>query len=146
MAIRNVQTQHCERWLTERGSKIAPQTLAHELNTMRAIFDYSVRLGLMLTNSAKDIQRRKVVLAPIQIPTRDQFKRLLEAIRLSDGRSDSQRKAKPGADLVELLAYSGCRLKEATSLRWRDVDFDRNVLTITGGDVGTKNHEHAPLP
>ena len=49
------------------------------------------------------------------MPTREQFKRLVEAIRVSDGRADSQQKAKPGADLVELLVYSGCRIQEAVS-------------------------------
>jgi len=146
VAIRNVQAQHCERWLTERGSKIAAQTLAHELNAMRAIFDYSVRLGLMLTNPAKDIKRRKIVQAQLVIPTREQFKKLVEAIRLSDGRQDSQQKAKPGADFVELLAYSGCRVNEGASLRWRDVDFEKNALTVTGGERGTKNSEVRSIP
>ncbi len=146
VSIRNVQAVHCERWLTERGSKIAPQTLAHELNAMRAIFDYAVRLGLMLSNPAKDIKRKKIVQARIEIPTREQFRQILTAIRQSDGRADSQTKAKPGADLVELLAYSGCRLNEGTSLRWRDVDLEKNALTITGGGRGTKNHETRTIP
>jgi len=30
--------------------------MAHELNVMRTVFDYSVRLGLMLSNPAKDIK------------------------------------------------------------------------------------------
>jgi len=144
--IRHIQRRHCERWLTERAPKIAAMTMNRELELMRSIFAYAVKLGLILKNPAEDIQRRKVVQAPIQIPTRDRFKKLLEAIRLSDGRIDSQMKAKPGADLVELLAYSGCRLQEATSLRWRDVDFDRSAITVTGGDTGTKNHEQRTIP
>jgi integrase len=125
---------------------MAPQTLVHELDTMRLIFDYAVRLGLMLTNPAKDIKRRKIVQQPITVPTREQFPKLVAAIRLSDGRADSQQKAKPGADLVELLAYSGCRVQEGTSLRWADVDFERNAVTVTGGEIGTKNHEHRTIP
>ena len=146
LLVRNVQRQHCERWLTERAPKIAAMTMNRELELMRSIFAYAVKLGLMLKNPADDIQRRKVVQAAIQIPTKDQFKSLVNAIRVSDGRPDSQRKASSGADLVELLAYSGCRLHEATSLRWRDVDFDRNALTITGGELGTKNHEQRTIP
>jgi integrase len=146
LAVRNIQPQHCERWLTERGAKIAPQTMAHELNTLRNVLDYAVRLGLMLSNPAKDIKRRRILQAPIVVPTREQFKNLVAAIRASDGRADSQKKAKPGADLVELLAYSGCRIQEATALRWADVDFDRNALTILGGEIGTKNHEHRTIP
>lgn len=146
VTVRHIQPHHCERWLTERGVKMAPQTMVHEIDTMRLIFDYAMRIGLMLANPARDIKRRKIIAKPIEVPTREQFRKLIEAIRASDGRADSQRKAKPGADLVELLAYSGCRIQEATSLRWSDVDFDRNALAITGGEVGTKNHEHRTIP
>jgi integrase len=146
VTIRNVQPQHCERWLTERGKGIAPQTFAHELNALRSIFDYAVRLGLTLSNPAKDIKRRKIVQARIAIPTREQFRQLIATIRQSDGRADSQAKAAPGADFVELLAYSGCRLNEAASLRWRDVKFDTNTLTVTGGERGTKNDEMRTIP
>ena len=146
LSIRNVQTQHCERWLTERGSKMAAQTLVHELDTMRLIFDYAVRLGLMLSNPAKDIKRRKIVSNPIVIPTREQFQKLVAQIRASDGRADSQKKAKPGADLVELLAYSGCRIHEGISLKWADVDFIKGTVKVTGGERGTKNHEERTIP
>ncbi len=146
VSIRNVQPKHCERWLTERGSTIAAQTLAHELNAMKSIFDYAARLGLILTNPAKDIKRRKISQARIVVPTRQQFRDILAAIRQSDGRADSQAKAKPGADFVELLAYSGCRLHEAASLRWRDVDFEKGALTVSGGERGTKNDETRTVP
>lgn len=146
LTIRNVQPQHCERWVVDRASKIAPQTMAHELNAMRAVFDYAVTSGLTLSNPAKNIKRKKVTLTPMVIPTKEQFRQLLATIRESDGREDSQKKAKAGADLVELLAYSGCRLAEATSIRWRDVDFTKNTLTVTGGEIGTKNHEYRTIP
>jgi integrase len=146
LAIRNITKHNCEQWLTGRGSKIAPQTFAHELDTMRMVFNYAVDRGLILMNPAAHIKRRRIGLTQIQIPTREQFLTLVAAIRQSDGRSDSQAKAKPGADLVELLAYSGMRLREATSLRWGDVDFDRGVITVTGGETGTKNHEHRIVP
>jgi integrase len=146
VAIRNVQAQHCERWITARAAKVQPQTMAHELNVMRAVFDYSVRLGLMLSNPAKEIKRRKVVQKPMVLPTREQFRKLVAAIRENDGRQDSQEKAKPGADLVELLAYSGCRIAEAYALKWADVDFEKNTLAVTGGAGGTKNYECRTVP
>lgn len=144
--VRNIQPQHCERWLTERGSKIAAQTLAHELNAMRGIFDYAVRLGLMLGNPAKGIKRRKITQSRMSVPSLHHFRTLIAAIRLSDGRLDSQEKAKDGADFVELLAYSGCRLSEATALKWADVDFGRGILTVSGGASGTKNDETRSIP
>lgn len=146
VTIRNIQPQHCERWVTARASEIAPQTMAHELNVMRAVFEYALSLGLMLSNPARHIKRKKVVTARIEIPTKEQFKKLLETVRQSDGRADSQMKSRPGADLVELLAYSGCRLNEGASIRWRDADLEKNTLTVTGGERGTKNHEQRTIP
>ena len=146
LAIRNIQRQHCERWLTDRAPRLAAMTMNRELELMRAVFAYAVKLGFLMQNPADDIARRRVVHAQIAIPTREQFRNLVTAIRESDGRADSKEKAQPGADLVELLAYSGCRLGEATSLRWRDVDFEKNCFTVTGGEGSTKNHEQRTIP
>ena len=146
VTLRHATARHCERWLTERGMTIAPQTFAHELNTMNGIFSFAVRQGLILANPARHIQRRKIPQARSTIPTREQFQQLVAAIRHSDGRLGSQRQAKGGADLVELLAYSGCRIAEARALRWGDVSFERNCLSITGGELGTKNHECRTVP
>jgi integrase len=146
VSIRNVQAQHCERWVQARASQIASQTMAHELNVMRAVFDYAVDHGLILINPAKKIKRRKVIHSPMTIPTREQFRRLVDTIRESDGREFSQRMAAEGADLVEFLAYSGCRLNEGISVTWADVDFQKGTITITGGERGTKNNEHRTIP
>jgi integrase len=113
---------------------------------MRAVFNYAIAQGLLLANPAKGIKRRRIVNKPIEIPTREQFQQLIAAIRLSDGRPGSQEKAREGADLVELLAYSGCRLEEARSLRWEDIDFDKGLIRVTGGESGTKNHEVRLVP
>lgn len=146
VAVRNILPQHCERWAQARAGKLAPQTMAHELNVMRGVFDYAVDHGLILANPAKKIKRRKVIHSPKTIPTREQFRRLIETIRESDGREYSQHMAAEGADLVEFLAYSGCRLNEAISMTWADVDFQKGVFTVTGGERGTKNYEQRTVP
>jgi integrase len=146
LSLRNIRREHCERWLAERGVKRAAMTMNRELEIMRAVFNYAMKLGLILRNPAEDIERRRVVQTEIQIPTREQFKNLVAAIRRSDGREDSQRKAADGADLVELLAYSGCRVGEATELQWVNVDFEKNTLNVRGGETGTKNHEMRVIP
>jgi len=146
ITVRNIERKHCHRWLEERGLKVAPMTMNRELELMRGVFRYAMKLGLILSDPSDDLERRRVTQAPVQIPSREQFKQLVAAIRASDGRLDSQRKAKAGADLVELLAYSGCRLGEAVNLRWRDVNFDKGVITVTGGEQGTKNHEFRVVP
>ncbi|MBM3837966.1 MAG: hypothetical protein FJ398_08370 [Verrucomicrobia bacterium] len=49
-SIRNATPHHCDRWVSERGPKIAPQTFAHELEVMRAVFDFAMERGLILSN------------------------------------------------------------------------------------------------
>jgi integrase len=144
--LRNVTPARCEAWALRRGVTLAPQTFAHELETMKAIFNYARAQGLIIRNPAEGIRRKRIVHARVAIPSREQFAKLVAAIRESDGRPDSQAKARDGADLVELLAYSGCRLDEARNLRWQDVAFDRGTLAITGGEQRTKNYEARTVP
>ena len=128
--VRNTTKAHCEKWVVERGPKLAPLTFAHELMTMKSVFRYAVEKGFLIDNPAAAIKRKKIRQAEIQVPTRDQFQKLIAAIRFSDGRTGSQAKAQTGAELVEVMAYSGCRVSEATSLVWSDIDFEKNVFTV----------------
>jgi integrase len=132
--------------MKKRGETIAPQTFAHELDTMRGVFSFGVSQGLILSNPARDIKRRRILPSKIEVPSREQFQKLISAIRESDGRPSSQDVAKNGADLVEVLAYSGMRLDEARNLKWDDVSFDRDCITITGGERRTKNYEIRVVP
>jgi hypothetical protein len=92
---RRVTKAHCESWLTQRGPQLSPQSFAHELSAMKAVFDYAVAAGLILGNPASHLKRRRITQAEISIPTREQFQQIIAAIRASDGRADSQRKAAP---------------------------------------------------
>jgi len=144
--IRNVSSAQCEKWLERRGNKQSASSFVQELDTLKLILDYAMSKGLLLDNPARAIQRRKVVTKRITVPSREQFKQIVTAIRDTDGEFGIHGKGGDGADLVELLAYSGCRLKEATSICWRDVDLDHDRLVVTGGEEGTKNHESRTIP
>lgn len=150
VTLRNVTQGHCERWAIERGATIAGETFNHELGVMKAVFDYAKDQGWLLRNPAQSIKRRRVVAPEITVPTLPQFQELVAAIRRSDGRETSQASARDGADLVELLAYSGCRLDEARQLRWEHVTWPRGdrqgMLRVTGGERRTKNYESRSVP
>jgi integrase len=144
--VRNLSAAQCDKWLEKRGNGLSASSFVQALDTLRLIFGYAVERGLLLDNPAVSIKRRRVVTKKITIPTREQFKAIIAAIRDTENAFGTQGKGKDGADLLELLAYSGCRLHEATELRWQEVDFDRGCITVTGGDEGTKNHENRAVP
>ena len=142
LPIRNVAEQDCDRWVKERGANLASETFVHELDVMKTVFEFALERGLILSNPAKHIKRRKVVSKQIVVPSLDQFKQLVSAIRLSDGKKDNQKKSKDGADLVEFLAYSGARIGEVIGgggdanekrpLLWSDVHFERGTIFLPG--------------
>jgi integrase len=139
--VRNINSQHCEAWMTGRGKAISASSYKHERRVLIAVLDYALGDGLLLDNPARAaVPIRKITKANIVIPSREQFTAMVNTIRQADVR------AKPAGDLVELLGYSGMRLGEATALTWGDIDSKRNVFTVTGGETGTKNHEARVVP
>jgi hypothetical protein len=96
--VRNINSQHCEAWMTGRGKRISPSSYKHERRVLITVLDYAMRDGLILDNPARAaVPTRKIARTAIVIPTRDEFVKLVETIRQADVR------AKPAADLVELL-------------------------------------------
>ena len=83
--IRNLTAQDCDRWVKERGATLASETFVHELDVMKAVFEFALDRGLLLSNPSKHIKRRKIVSKQIVVPTLDQLKQLVSAIRQADG-------------------------------------------------------------
>jgi integrase len=140
LPVRNITAQTCDEWIAKRAGTRSASTFNNERETLRAILDYAQREGLILNNPAQAIKRRRLQKKEIVIPTRDQFSKLIKGIRDLDVR------ARDAADLIELLAYSGVRLGEATAMLWQHIDFARGSFTVTGGEEGTKNHEARSVP
>jgi len=113
------------------------------LETLKHILRYARDVkGLLLDNPAEEIDNRKAMVSAVQIPSKAQFCQLAEVLRL-----EPQAAVRCGAaDFAEFLAYSGLRLGEATEVRWRDINFKLGTLLVTGGELGTKNHETRTIP
>src|SRR5438128_8777467 len=63
VAIRSVTRQHCDAWLNKRAEKLSPSSFAQELDTLKLVLDYAVNRGLLLSNPAQNIKRRRLVQA-----------------------------------------------------------------------------------
>lgn len=138
--VANITVAGCEEWASKRHDKIAASTFNKERETLIAVIDYAIREGLTLDNPAYQVKKRKQEKTVILIPSKDEFSRLIRVLR------SSEKRLQRAADLIELLAYSGMRLGEATEIRWHDIDFERECFVVTGGSTGTKNHESRIVP
>ncbi|MGC3988554.1 MAG: site-specific integrase [Chthoniobacteraceae bacterium] len=129
-----------EEWKIKRSAEICARSYNYERDTLAQIFEYArEHLRIILENPMDAIKRRKVTKEQIIIPSRDQFRVLLAQLR-------EERRAKDAADFVEFLGYSGLRLGEATQVCWEHINFKLETLLVTGGDIGTKNHEQRLVP
>lgn len=137
--VRSISKADVERWAMVRIKETAARTFNIERETLIQIMDYALREGLILENPARVIPRRKQPKPQIIIPTKEQFRTMLEKMRTDCRAAES-------AYLCEFLAYSGCRVAEATAMRWGDVNFDLKNFIVTGGEAGTKNHEARTVP
>ena len=141
-ALRNITRMEVERWAATRSCARAASTFNQDMATVRMIFDYAITHGLLMDNPAAHIERRRQRRTTIAIPSREQFKAMLAQMRSNEGKPSADR----SATFAEFLAYSGCRLREAASVQWKDADFAAKTLLITGGEQGTKNHESRVIP
>jgi len=138
--VRGITKATAEAWAAKRRQEVAARTYNHERNTLVRILNLAIRDGVILDNPARVLPLVKQPKNRIVIPSREQFKNMVEQVR--GLRAD----AAASANLCELLAYSGCRLREGTAMLWGDVDFNAKQFTVTGGERGTKNHEVRVVP
>ena len=139
--VSKIGATQIEAWKIKRGVTLAPQTYNIEAETLRLMLSYARdTLRILIDNPAESIKRRKPRAVERLIPSKEDFRRLVASLR------SGHRATGEAADFIEFLAYSGTRQAEAAAVRWRDVDFDLGNLTITGGDRGTKNHQHRVIP
>lgn len=140
LPVRNISRTACESWAQVRSPEVSSSTFNKERDTLRMVLAYAQREGLILDNPATVVDRRRLSKPVILIPSREQFTILVKTLRGLDIRYQ------PAADLIELLAFSGMRKGEANAFRLADVDFGRGNFVVTGGEVGTKNHEARVVP
>jgi len=140
LPVRSIGQTQIEAWKIKRGSAVSPRSFNYEREVLHQLFEYAREsLRIILENPARGVKKRKVGKQEKVIPTKDQFRVLVDTLR-------QEPRAKDAADFVEFLAYSGLRLGEAVQVRWRDVNFDLGTLLVSGGERGTKNHEVRTVP
>jgi integrase len=142
-----------ERWATRRIKECSLRTFNMELETLKLVFDYAMQHGILLDNPAAKIKRRKLSATKLDIPNRDQFKALLAEMRECRKLTGACDESEAAENLLEFLAYSGCRLAEAVGdphfgkppMTWGDVNFELKTFTVTGKGVGGGKTRTVPL-
>jgi integrase len=127
---------------TEPANTISASRFNNTLIVLRGVFQIGLETGLIARNPALSVSRVSPRPKPTRIPSRADFRRIVEAIRTAKGVVSES-----CGDLAEFLAYSGCRLDEAAWVKWEHVDRQLGQIWIAGHEVhGTKNKQARWVP
>jgi integrase len=108
--VAQISKANCLSWAARFGQKASPSAFNNTVGTLKLVLDIAVEAGARYDNPVVHVKRKKIRQKLLQLPSQDQFLRLVETIRNADGGYGDR-----CADLVEFLAYSGCRKGEAES-------------------------------
>jgi len=140
--VARISKTDCLSWAARFGQKASPSAFNNTVGTLKLVLDIAVEAGARYDNPVVHVKRKKIRQKLLHLPSQGQFLKLVETIRNADGGYGDR-----CADLVEFLAYSGCRKGEAARVNGRDCDFEKGELTILGDPAtGTKNWEIRRVP
>ncbi len=117
-------------------------TLCHYQTTLRAFFDWAVRLARLPSSPLAHMQpfrRRESLPHYLSLPT------LVGLLQQMDQQAEARDLGKRDALIVWVLALTGMRRAEACNLDWRDIDFSGQILVVREGK-GAKDRAIPLLP
>jgi integrase len=136
-------TEHeCEDWFRKYSKRIHGTRVNNTLDTLRHIFQLGIDRGVIFKNPAEKIGKVKVAQKKLELPSATQFNDLVQEIE-----NNGTWCARDCSDMVQFLAYSGCRISEAINITWKDVDGARGVIWVHGDPkTGTKGGNSRAVP
>jgi integrase len=122
-------------WAARHHADWSPNKHNAAIDSLKGISSVAIDRGIIGTNPAAKLTRAQVRQKRLELPSPEQFKQIVQTARVSGASS-----AKGNGDLIEFLAYSGCRIEEAGRVRWKDVDEVNGRIWIEPGKSGYGRH------
>lgn len=131
---RNITEADCRVWAKRFSDAYSPTRYNNTVDTLRGILETGISHGLIYRNTAAELGKRKPNAKHVELPSSDDFAAVVKSVR-----EEGAWCSKQCGDLIEFLAFTGCRITEAKNVRWDDVKADG--IWIHGNETGTKNEE-----
>jgi len=142
MDARRITKSTLMDWQTAFVKDNSPTSFNHTVGLLRRVLDVAIVRGSRYDNPAQLLKRVRERPKQIELPTFDQFLKLVDIIETAPVAHTNE-----SADMVRFLAFGGFRKMEAAHVLWKHVDFDKGEITVAGDPVhGTKNSETRRVP
>lgn len=140
--VRSLTQADLSEWASGYAKMYSASRYNHSLSFIRRVLDLAVRLGIIYANPAGELQPKPERPKRLELPTPANFSKLLDLMRAGRGRTSQD-----CADLSQGLAVTGCRITEASFLEVRDLDFEKDEITVVGDpEERTKNGQIRRVP
>ena len=117
--LTSLTMHHIDRYKVKRLAEVSPVSVNHQLQALRAAMNTAVRWKLLMANPFAGVRQIKIAEDSPAYFTREQFHRLIGAIK-----DDWFRE-------IDLFAVqTGLRRGEIVALRWENVDLHHRVIRI----------------
>lgn len=135
-----IKPSHLDEWLAANESRIENTTYNRYCDFLKALFEIAVVDRMIIESPFYGVKTRwKKPTTPKRfVPTQEQFQAIVADIRAQRFNAE----AEDSADFVEFEGLAGLGQAEASSLKWGDIDWTRNVLHIQR----RKTSERFPVP
>lgn len=136
--LHDIKQKDIEIYLKELSKKeLKINSINHRISFLKAIFNKAMKLELINTSPAKNIEKIKVTDKQDTIPFTDiQIKAILNYSKIN----------KPCFYTVFFTAlYTGLRRNELCQLEWHNIDFNENKITIEARKTKGKYERIIPL-
>jgi integrase len=132
-----VTETECREWAAKYQAKFSETLYNNTVDSLRHIFELARERGLIANNPAEAIQKIKVPIKKLELPSTKEFHQLVKTIRGSGSATSDG-----CGDLVEFLSYTGLRATEAANVRWLDVNLLQGRIYVAPG----KNSQSRYVP
>lgn len=126
-------------WSSPEITRYSSNRRNNFLSTLRLMVKLLINKKIIQDDPTTLLRKARVESKEIQVPTHEEFLAIVKSIR-----EQSKASSFEVANMVEFLAYCGCRVGECREVVWGDID--KESITITGGELGTKNHQRRKVP
>jgi integrase len=106
----------------QKGGKLSGNTINHIHACLSSLFADAVAWQVITSNPCDRVKAPKIDKKEAHIYDEDLFEKVFNYLETED---DIRLKA-----IIYIVAYTGCRLGEISGLKWEDVDFENNRITI----------------
>jgi len=120
------------------GLKLMPRSHNEVIEAVTQIFELAVNDGNIAKNPVKQLNRirKKVIKKKINVPTFEEFEKIVENIR-SQPQADTRELT---ANFVSFYGRAGVGEAEARKLDWKDIDFKAERISFQRVKTGTYFH------